>query len=124
MGVISSVGRRHGRNSRNRITDQKNVQDLLNRIPASAGGAGGTLNERMVEGICSDNLYLAIVNFQKKNVPQFADGHVDPGGRTLDAMERMAKINDFLGTPDLSLIPFGVGKLILLPSKCRTKIIP
>jgi hypothetical protein len=96
MGVTSSVGRRHGRNSRNRITDQKNVQDLLNRIPASTGGAGGTLNERIVEGICSDKLYLAILNFQKKNLPQFADGHVDPGGRTLDAMERMAKINDFL----------------------------
>jgi hypothetical protein len=42
------------------------------------------------------SLYLAILNFQKKNLPQFADGHVDPGGRTLDAMERTAKVNDLL----------------------------
>ncbi|HLK82767.1 MAG TPA: hypothetical protein VKT99_14910 [Xanthobacteraceae bacterium] len=97
MGLTSSVGRRHGRDSRNRIADQKIVQDLLNRIPASAGGAGGSLNERMVEGICSNKLHLAILNFQRKNLPpQLADGHVDPGGRTLDAMERMAKINDSL----------------------------
>jgi hypothetical protein len=89
MALTSSVGRRYGRDSRNRISDQKIVQDLLNKIPASAGGAGGTLNERMVEGVCSNNLYLAILSFQKKNVPQFADGHVDPGGRTLDTMVNM-----------------------------------
>src|SRR5258707_1003743 len=98
MGLKGSVGRRAGRDSRNHINDQKVIQDLLNRIPASAGGAGGTLNERMVEGISSNKLYLAIVNFQKKNVPKFADGHVDPGGRTLDAMERMAKVSDSLAS--------------------------
>jgi hypothetical protein len=96
MGLTGSVGRRHGRNSRNHVSDQKIVQDFLNRIPASAGGAERTLNERMVEGICSDKLSLAILNFQKKNLPQFADGHVDPASRTLDAMERMAKLNEFL----------------------------
>lgn len=94
MGLVSSVGRRHGRDSRNRISDQTIIQDVLNRIPTSAGGAGGSLNERMVEGICNNKLYLAILNFQKTNLPQFADGHVDPNSRTLDAMERMAKIND------------------------------
>ena len=96
MGLTSSVGRRHGRDSRNRISDQKIVQDLLNRIPVSVGGAGGTLNERMLEGVCSNNLYLAILNFQKRNVPKFADGHVDPGSSTIDVMERMAKMNDLV----------------------------
>jgi hypothetical protein len=94
MGLTSSVGRRRGRDSRNRVSDQKIIQDLLNRIPASRGGAGGSLNERMIDGICSNKLHLAILNFQKKHVPQFADGHVDPGGRTLDAMERMVTLND------------------------------
>jgi hypothetical protein len=96
MGLTSSIGRRHGRDSTNRISDQKIVQDLLNRIPVSVGGAGGTLNERMLEGVCSNNLYLAILNFQKRNVPKFADGHVDPGSATLDVMERMAKMNDLV----------------------------
>ena len=94
MGLTSSVGRRHGRDSQNRIGDQKIVQDLLNRIPAGVGGAEGSLHERMVEGICSDKLFQAILNFQRRNEPQFADGHVDPGGRSLEAMERMAKIHD------------------------------
>jgi hypothetical protein len=96
MGLTSSVGRRNGRHSRNRISDQKIVQDLLNRIPVSAGGAGGALNERMLEGICSNNLHQAILNFQKKNVPGVADGRVDPGGRTFESLERMAKMNDFI----------------------------
>jgi hypothetical protein len=96
VGLTSFVGRRHGRDSRNRISDQKIVQDLLNRIPVSVGGAGGTLNERMLEGVCSNNLYLAILNFQKRNVPKFADGHVDPGSSTIDVMERMAKMNDLV----------------------------
>ncbi len=94
MGLISSVGRRQGRDSQNRVNDQKIVQDLLNKIPASAGGAEGSLNERMVEGICSNKLFLAILTFQKRNLPQSADGHIDPGGRSLDALERMAKIQD------------------------------
>jgi hypothetical protein len=94
MGLTSSVGRRHGRDSRNRVGDQKIIQNLLNRIPANRGGAGGSLNERLLEGICSHKLHSAILNFQKKNLPQFADGHVDPDGRTLDAMERMVTLND------------------------------
>ena len=98
MGIVSSVGRRHGVDSRNHISDQKIVQDLLNKIPASAGGAQGALNARIVEGVCSDSLYLAILNFQKANVPQFADGHVAPGSRTLDAMERLAKVPDAGGS--------------------------
>jgi|SRR5215475_5668412 len=93
---MSSVGRRHGRDSRNRVSDQKIVQELLNKIPASAGGAGGSLNGRMVEGICSNNLYSAILQFQNKNVPQFADGHVDPNSPTFVAMVRMAQFSDFL----------------------------
>src|SRR4051794_29312982 len=96
MRLTGSVGRRHGRDSRNHVSDQKIVQDLLNRIPASVGGAGGTLNERMIEGVCSDRLYLAILKFQQNALPQWADGHVDPVGRTIDAMERMAKFNDTL----------------------------
>jgi len=94
VGLISSVGRRHGRDSRNRIADQKVVQDLLNRIPAGAGGAAGSLSERMVDGVCSDRLFLAIQTFQKRNLPQFADGHVDPGGRTFEAMDRLARLHD------------------------------
>ncbi|CCE07296.1 membrane hypothetical protein [Bradyrhizobium sp. STM 3843] len=96
MGIVSSVGRRHGRNSQNRVSDQRTVQELLNKIPARLGGAEGALNERMIEGICSDKLYLAILTFQKKTLPQVADGHVDPGSRTFTEMERLANMHDLV----------------------------
>jgi hypothetical protein len=96
--LIGSVGRLHGRNSRNYVSDQKVVQDLLNKIPSNIGGAGGSLNERMVEGIVSQKLYMAILRFQQKYVPQFADGHVDPNGATFNEMERMANFSNGMAT--------------------------
>lgn len=90
MELESSVGRRAGRDSRNRISDQKIVQELLNRIPEDRGGAGGKLNVRMVEGMCTDTLHAAILNFQRKNELKVIDGRVDPDGRTFELLQRLA----------------------------------
>ncbi len=98
MAIESSVGRRNGRDSRNRIADQKTVQDLLNRIPASAGGGGQALRERMVEGMCSDGLYAAILRFQRKNLPKFADGRIDPEGPTIELLLKMVGADEAKAT--------------------------
>lgn len=93
MEIKSSVGRRNGNHSRNRASDQKIVQDLLNQIPVSEGGGGNALRERMVEGMCTDGLYNAILKFQKKHLPKFADGRVDPDGPTFQALLQMSGYN-------------------------------
>ena len=65
MERVGRHARTDGRNCQNRKADQKTIMDLLNRIPASAGGAGGSLNEPIVDGICSDGLYRAILRFEE-----------------------------------------------------------
>jgi hypothetical protein len=50
----------------------------------------------MIEGICSDKLYAAILQFQRKNFPKAVTGHVDPSSPTFNLMERMVKISNFI----------------------------
>lgn len=90
MDIQTSVGRRQGRNSQNRVIDQEIIQSLLNRIPVAQGGTAGTLHERMVDGICSDRLYEAILTFQRVYMGSRADGHIDPHGPTLASLNRLA----------------------------------
>ena len=76
--------------------DQKTVIDLLNRIPDTDGGAGGTLSsEHVRSGICSDALYHAIQKFEDKHFHNQHSGFVDPvrtqGKQLFDRMEELAK---------------------------------
>ncbi len=91
MDIQSSVGRRQGRNSQNRVTDQEIVQSLLNRIPVSQGGAGGSLGDPLVNGMCGDRLFEAIMRFQRHHIGNRADGHVDPHGPTITALNRLSE---------------------------------
>jgi len=97
--IQASVGRINGRHCFNRIPDQLIVMDLLNRIPLDEGGAlkpGGVPEtfRKPLQGICQDDLHSAILAFQRKHIREvlFADGHIDPGERTIRAMNRLAAI--------------------------------
>lgn len=61
MEIQSSVGRREGRNSQNRVIDQYTIAYLLGRIPENQGGSPNN-RERRIDGICSDVLYEAILD--------------------------------------------------------------
>lgn len=90
MDILFSVGRREGRHSQNRVTDQQVVQTLLNRIPAARGGAGGSLSDNHVNGICGDRLHEAILRFQRMHLGNRADGHVDANGPTIRLLNQLA----------------------------------
>jgi hypothetical protein len=91
-GRVGKHTRDGRRNCQNWVRDQKIIIGLLNRIPISAGGAGGSLaTGPLVEGICSDALYKAIVQFEDKHPELGHSGFVDPGGKMLKAMEDLAK---------------------------------
>jgi hypothetical protein len=66
------------------------VVTLLNRIPVNDGGAGGSLNGRIVSGRSSDALYGAISQFEDKHFPGQRSGFVDPAGLMLKRMEELA----------------------------------
>jgi hypothetical protein len=66
------------------------VVTLLNRIPVNDGGAGGSLNGRIVSGLSSDALYGAISQFEDKHFPGQRSGFVDPAGLMLKRMEELA----------------------------------
>src|SRR5262249_44744407 len=90
MERVGRHARTDGRNCQNRKADQKTIMDLLNRIPASAGGAGGSLNEPIIDGICSDGLYRAIWRFEEKHFGAQRSGFVDPDGKMLELMRNLA----------------------------------
>src|SRR5437870_3081919 len=83
MPIRARVGRHTrsgGRHCQNWADDQKDIIDLLNRIPLTSGGTGGGFNPRIVAGICSDELYAAISAFEDKYFPGQRIGFIDPGG--------------------------------------------
>src|SRR5262249_34702590 len=69
-----------GRQCQNWPDDQQTVLALLNRIPVSDGGAGGSLGGRIVSGLASDALARAIARFEDRHFPGQRSGFVDPGG--------------------------------------------
>lgn len=93
-GRVGRHARQGGRHCQNWVEDQRTVVGLLNRIPASGGGAGGSLNGniagRMVAGMASDELYAAILRFEDKHFPGQRSGFVDPGGAMLKRMQELA----------------------------------
>lgn len=60
------------------------IQYLLNCVPAHRGGPQPEL---VMDGICGPKTIRAIETFQMRNLG-FADGRVDPGGRTLQALQQ------------------------------------
>jgi hypothetical protein len=88
-GRVGRHTRNGGRQCQNWWGDQKTVTDLLNSISISDGGAAGTLNGRIVAGICGDGLYGAISQFEDKHFPAQRSGYVDPGGAMLALMEQL-----------------------------------
>jgi hypothetical protein len=95
MPIRARVGKHTqagGRQCQNWADDQKTVIDLLNRIPTASGGAGGGLRPRVIAGIASNELYAAIVAFERKNFPGQHLGFFDPGGPMFRKLE-------VLGTP-------------------------
>jgi hypothetical protein len=79
-----------GRQCQNWMEDQQSVIDVLNRIPVNKGGAGGKLRGRIVLGIASHALNLAILQFEDMYFPGQRSGFIDPNGkmwvRMLDLM--------------------------------------
>jgi hypothetical protein len=83
MPIRARVGRHTrsgGGHCQNWADDQKVIIDLLNSIPRTSGGTQGSLNPRIVAGICSNELYAAISAFEDKYWPGQRSGYIDPGG--------------------------------------------
>jgi hypothetical protein len=75
-----------GRQCQNWVQDQQTVIHLLNLIPAVQGGAGGELGGRVVLGIASHALNLAILRFEDRYFPGQRSGFIDPGGKMWNLM--------------------------------------
>ena len=75
-----------GRQCQNWIEDQQLVIALLNGIPVTEGGAGGKLAGRVVLGIASHALNLAILQFEDRQFPGQRSGFVDPDGKMWNRM--------------------------------------
>lgn len=65
-------------------TDVLTVQYLLNCVPS---GSGGPQPELVLDGICGPKTTGAIERFQNWQLG-FADGRVDPGGKTIRALQQ------------------------------------
>src|SRR5450631_3766101 len=84
MSLRGRVGRHTrsgGRQCQNWVDDQQTVIDLLNAIPVTGAGAGGSLGGRIVLGIASEALCRAISRFEDKYFPGQRSGFIDPGGK-------------------------------------------
>jgi hypothetical protein len=93
MSLRARVGRHTqagGRQCQNWPDDQQTVIALLNRIPVSDGGAGGSLGGRIVSGLSSDALARALARFEDRHFPGQRSGFVDPGGAMLRRMQELA----------------------------------
>ena len=93
MALRGRVGRHTrlgGRQCQNWTDDQQVVIALLNSIPVSQGGAGGSITGRVISGFSSDALYNAISRFEDKHFPAQRNGFVEPGGAMLKLMEDLS----------------------------------
>jgi hypothetical protein len=103
MPIKGRVGRHAntGANCQNDVADQMWVVSLLNLIPPTDGGAGGSLDgDHVKAGVASDALYKAILGFQRRYFPTQVSGFVDPGGPVLARMEDLAsRLGSVSSTP-------------------------
>ena len=82
-----AVGRPPARNTK---PDQEVVQNLLNRIARSAGGAEGALRELPQDRRMSTSLQAAIETFQRQNISAAnRDGIVNPNGETMQKLNQL-----------------------------------
>lgn len=88
--IKANVGRRPHRDCMNLKTDQIAVMTMLNAIPEQLGGAGGKLKAPIRQGYCSDELYNAIVRFQKVNTGM-VDGKIEPTGPAMVFLNALAE---------------------------------
>lgn len=89
-GRVGRHTRLGGRQCQNWPDDQQTIIDLLNHIPVSQGGAGGSITGGVISGVSSDALYKAIVQFEDRYYPGQRNGFVEPGGTMLKLMEALA----------------------------------
>jgi hypothetical protein len=111
-GRVGRHTRTGGRHCQNWPDDQQSVISLLNRVPISDGGSAGRLGNKVISGICSDELYRAISSFEDKHFPGQGSGYVDPAGPMLKRMEDLAAAPalgpiDFVTTVDKFNLPTG-----------------
>jgi len=103
MPIKGRVGRHasSGANCQNWVADQMTVIGLLNLIPPTDGGSGGSLDgDHVVAGVASDALYKAILAFQRKYAPAQVSGFVDPASALLTRMENLAsRLGSVSSTP-------------------------
>ena len=83
--IRDKVGRPPALNS---PSDAEIVTDLLMRVLASDGGPDEPIFPAPFPGTASPSLVVAIEKFQRRQFAQ-ADGRVDPGGRTLDKLNKL-----------------------------------
>ncbi len=84
---MGSITRSVGAGGANIPADVTEIQQLLNKVPAVQGGAAPPFT---AFGTCDSATLAAILKFQKKQVPAFADGRIDPGGPTLARLNALA----------------------------------
>lgn len=99
--IKRNVGRRPHRHCMNLSEDQFTVLTLLSRIPIMYGGPLKPLNFLVRQGHCADDLYEAIIRFQKLTVLTLSnpDGIVSPNGATMHYLNRMADLYGPVTTP-------------------------
>ena len=92
MAIRGRVGRHAKTNKQcqNRKADQEVVVSLINRIAVTDGGAEGLLTAPIVGGFSSQQLFTAILYFQKKHFSESPTGFVEPGGLMLAKLESLA----------------------------------
>jgi len=90
MTIRANVGRRPHRDCMNLKSDQITVMTLLNAIPEVLGGTAGKLKAPIRQGYCSDELYQAILTFQRKNTAM-VDGIIEPGGPAMVFLNSLAE---------------------------------
>ena len=78
-----NIGKSVGAGGANMFEDVRVVQYLLNCVPV---GSGGPQKELVIDGIAGPLTKSAINGFQSKKLG-FCDGRVDPGGRTITALQ-------------------------------------
>jgi hypothetical protein len=86
-GNDKSISAAVGLGGRNMPSDVRTVQELLNNVPPDAGGPAPKL---VVDGLCGPLTRAAIAKFQQKQLG-FSDSRVDPGGPTLQRLNRFRK---------------------------------
>ena len=102
--IVRSVGL----GGKNDDADVVIVQRLLNGVSVARGGPNPILQ---IDGLCGPLTDAAIKKFQAKALVGIADGRVDPGKKTIKALNDAATANDARTVPDVDLDPSAQARL-------------